>query len=205
MNSFRIEEISMINLSKKQYYFLVFLLFIAVLYGYKKHQEVSNQQNYLNPLLMERVHSIQDEIHTASSILTTAMDENQIPYAQWMQLKSAYKTIEDASYEIEKMARAIYPNRAQGLENATKTTSYLMASALVYIEDNFIEANLDRLDMITFSADEREVLEPIYNTTLAWRKISSQYYVVTSIITRKYWVDMMKEIQEESILFQKDK
>ncbi|WP_139192884.1 hypothetical protein [Anaerobacillus arseniciselenatis] len=183
---------------------MVFLLFIAVMYGYKKHQEVSNQHNYLNPLLMEKVHAIQKEIHTASSILTTAMDENQIPYAQWMQLKNAYKTIEHASYEIEKMARAIYPNRAKGLENATKTTSYLMASDLVYIEDNFIEANLDRSDMITFSAEERELLEPIYNTTLAWRKISGQYYVVTYIITRKYWVDMMKEIQEESILYQKD-
>lgn len=194
----------MINLSKKQYYFLVFLLFIAVIYGYKKHQEVSNQHNYLNPLLMEKVHDIQNEIHTASSILTTAMDENQIPYAQWIQLKSAYKTIEHASYEIEEMARAIYPNRAKGLENATKTTSYLMASDLVYIEDNFIEANLDTLDMITFSAEEREVLEPIYNTTLAWKKISSQYNVVTSIITHRYWVDMMKEIQEESILYQKD-
>lgn len=194
----------MINLSKKQLYFLVFLLFIAFIYGYKKHQEVSNLHNYLNPLLMEKVHAIQNEIHTASSILTTAMDENQIPYAQWIQLKSAYKTIEHASYEIEEMARAIYPNRAKGLENATKTTSYLMASDLVYIEDNFIEANLDTLDMITFSAEEREVLEPIYNTTLAWKKISSQYNVVTSIITHRYWVDMMKEIQEESILYQKD-
>ncbi len=190
------------QLSKKKYYLLVFLLLLSVLYGFKKHSEVSNQQDYLNPQLMEAVHSFQNEAYLTSSILNTLISENQISYAQWEQLKRGFEVLEHSSYEIEKMGRAIYPRRAKGLENATKNTSYLMASDLEYIEDNFLEEDLDRLDTITFQPEAQSKLELIYKTTAEWNKVSSQYVVSTDIINQTYWVKMMKEIQEPSTVFQ---
>lgn len=192
----------MVQLSKKHYYFLVFLLLLAVFYGYKKHEEASNQQDYLNPHLMSMINSIKNEIQIASSILDSATTENQIPYAQWIQLKNGLETIEHTSYEIEKIARAIYPSRAKELQNATKTTSYLMLSHLHYIEDNYLGTNMDRMDMITFPPAVQPVLEIMYNTTFEWREISSQYSVTNNIINRTDWVEMMKKIEEHSITFQ---
>ncbi|OIJ09686.1 hypothetical protein BKP35_16145 [Anaerobacillus arseniciselenatis] len=192
----------MVQITKKRYYLLILLLLISVFYGFKKHGEVSNQQDYLNPHLMEMMHSFQNEMHLASSILHTAMTENQIPYAQWKQLNRALKVIEDVSYEMEKMGRAIYPRRAQGLENATKNTSYLIANYLEYIEENFLADNLDRLDSITFPTKVQSMLELIYETTVAWNEVSSRYTVSNDIIKRTYWVEMMKDIQDPSIVFQ---
>lgn len=192
----------LVQMSKKQYYLVVFLLLFSAFYGYKKHSEVSQQRDYLNPHLMQLMHTIQSEIHTTSIILNTIMTENQIPYAQWKQLKNGFEAIEHSSYEIEKMGRAIYPNHAQGLENATKTTSNLIVNHLIYIEDNFIDTNMDRIDKITIPLETHSMLELIYEAANGWNEVSSQYYVTTDIIKRTYWVDMMKEIQDPSVVFQ---
>ncbi|WP_058308236.1 hypothetical protein [Gracilibacillus massiliensis] len=192
----------MIKLSKKRYYILVFLLFLSVLYGYNKHSEVNNQRDYLNPQLTEMLHSFQNEAYITSVILYTLKSENEIPYAQWKQLKKGFKVLEQSSYEIEKMGRAIHPSRAKGLENATKNTSSLISSDLEYIEENFLEEDLDRLDIITFPPEAQSKLEHIYTTTSKWNEISSQYAVSTNSIKQTYWVKMMKEIQEPSIVFQ---
>ncbi len=192
----------MIQLSKKRYYLLVFLLFLSVLYGFEKHRDVSKQQDYLNPQLMELVHSFQNEAYLTTSILHRLINENQIPYAQWKQIRRGFEVMEHSSYEIEKMGRAIYPRHAKGLENVTTNTSSLITSNLEYIEENFLEEDLDRTDIITFPPEALSKIELIYKTTAEWNEISNQYTVSTAIVQRTSWVKMMKELQEPSTVFQ---
>lgn len=151
---------------------------------------------------MEMMQAMQNEIHTTSSILHTVVVENEIPYAQWIQLKNGFEAIERSSYELEKMGRAIHPRQAQGLQNATKTTSHLIVNQLNDLEDHFLDPNMDRLDIVTFPLEAHSILELIYDATFSWKEISSHYHVTTNSIHRTYWVDMMKEMQEPSILFQ---
>ncbi|MDG5788582.1 hypothetical protein QA612_13935 [Evansella sp. AB-P1] len=192
----------MIQLSKKQYYILLLCLFVAIVFGYIKHLESNSQREYLNPLLMEKMHTIRNEVHTTSSILNTVITENEIPYAQWIQLKNGVEMIEDNIYEMEKMARAFYPYRAKELQNATKVTAHLILNQLKYIEDNFLESDLYRLDRISFSSEPYGLLEPIYETIYSWNVVTNEYHVTTDIIKHTYWVDMMIELVKSSIKYQ---
>lgn len=192
----------MIHLTKKQYYVFIFLFLVVVFFGYMKHTEVRNQQDYLNPHLIDMMHTIQNEVHITSSILHTAMEEKQIPYAQWKQLKSGFEAIEHSSYEIEKMGRAIYPNRAQGLAGTTKATSHFIVSDLLHLEEEYLEADMDPLDEVIFPPETHSILEPIYTTASEWKEISNEYHVRTNSVNQTYWVEMMKEMKKPSVVFQ---
>lgn len=193
----------MFQQSSKQYYILVFLLFISVFYGFQKHVEVNKQQEYLVPHLKERVWNLQSETNTTSVIMETVMRENEIPYAQWVQLKNGFKAIEDTSYEIEKLAKAIYPRHAEELQFATRTSASLIAGELRYLEATLLEEDVDRLDTVTFPKEMEATLVRIHETAAAWSEATNPFIGLPSnLIDQTDWVDMLKEMEDDSIAYQ---
>ncbi|TYS67471.1 hypothetical protein FZC76_12855 [Sutcliffiella horikoshii] len=193
----------MFQQSSKQYYILVFLLVIAVFYGFQKHVEVNKQQDFLEPHLKEMVGNLQLETNTTSVIMQTVMNENEIPYAQWVQLKNGFKTIEDASYEIEKLAKAIYPRHSDGLQFATKTSANLIAGELRYLEDTLLEEDMDRLDTVTFPKEMEATLVRIHDTVKGWNDATSPFIGLPSnLIDQTDWVELLKEMEDDSIAYQ---
>ncbi|UAL48223.1 hypothetical protein K7887_04460 [Sutcliffiella horikoshii] len=193
----------MFQQSSKQYYILVFLLFISVFYGFQKHVEVNKQQEYLVPHLKERVWNLQSETNTTSVIMGTVMRENEIPYAQWVQLKNGFKAIEDTSYEIEKLAKAIYPRHAEELQFATRTSASLIAGELRYLEATLLEEDMDRLDTVTFPKEMEATLVRIHETAAAWSEATNPFIGLPSnLIDQTDWVDMLKEMEDDSIAYQ---
>ncbi|WP_404461188.1 hypothetical protein [Sutcliffiella horikoshii] len=193
----------MFQQSNKQYYILVFLLFISVFYGFQKHVEVNKQQEYLVPHLKERVWNLQSETNTTSVIMETVMRENEIPYAQWVQLKNGFKAIEDTSYEIEKLAKAIYPRHAEELQFATRTSASLIAGELRYLEATLQEEDMDRLDTVTFPKEMEATLVRIHETAAAWSEATNPFIGLPSnLIDQTDWVDMLKEMEDDSNAYQ---
>ncbi len=193
----------MFQQSNKQYYILVFLLFISVFYGFQKHVEVNKQQEYLVPHLKERVWNLQSETNTTSVIMETVMRENEIPYAQWVQLKNGFKAIEDTSYEIEKLAKAIYPRHAEELQFATRTSASLIAGELRYLEATLLEEDVDRLDTVTFPKEMEATLVRIHETAAAWSEATNPFIGLPSnLIDQTDWVDMLKKMEDDSIAYQ---
>ncbi|WP_404350055.1 hypothetical protein LG311_04480 [Sutcliffiella horikoshii] len=193
----------MFQQSSKQYYILVFLLFISVFYGFQKHVEVNKQQEYLVPHLKERVWNLQSETNTTSVIMETVMRENEIPYAQWVQLKNGFKAIEDTSYEIEKLAKAIYPRHAEELQFATRTSASLIAGELRYLEATLLEEDMDRLDTVTFPKEMEATLVRIHETAAGWSEATNPFIGLPSnLIDQTDWVDMLKEMEDDSIAYQ---
>lgn len=193
----------MFQQSRKQYYILVFLLSISVLYGYQKHVEEKKQQKYLNSHLKEMVWNLQVETRTTSHTLKTLMSENEIPYAQWLQLKEGFKAIENTSYEIEKLAKAIYPRHADGLQFANKTSANLIAGELRYLEDTLLEEDMDRLDTVTFPKEMEATLVRIHDTAKGWSEATSPFIGLPSnLLGQTDWVEMLKEMEDDSIVYQ---
>ncbi|WP_226683203.1 hypothetical protein [Sutcliffiella horikoshii] len=193
----------MFQQSSKQYYILVFLLFISVFYGFQKHVEEKKQQEYLNPHLKEMVWDLQVETHTTSHTLKSLMSENEIPYAQWLQLKEGFKAIENTSYEIEKLAKAIYPRHADGLQFATKTSANLITGELGYLEDTFLEEDMDRLDIVSFPKEVEATLVRIQDTANGWSEATSPFIGLPSnLLSQTDWVEMLKEMEDDSISYQ---
>lgn len=193
----------MFQQSSKQYYILVFLLFISVIYGFQKHVEVNKQQEYLGPHLMEQVSSLQSETRTTSSIMQTLMSENEIPYAQWIQLKNGFKVIEDTSYEMEKLAKAINPRHADGLQFATRTSASLIAGELRYLEATLLKEDMDRMDTVTFPEEMEATLVRIHETAAGWSEATNPFIGLPSnLIDQTNWVEMLKEMEDVSIAYQ---
>ncbi|MGD6776781.1 hypothetical protein [Sutcliffiella horikoshii] len=195
----------MFQQSSKKYYILVFLLFISVLYGFQKHVEVNKQQDFLEPHLKEMVGNLQSETNTISSIMQRLMSEKEIPYAQWVQLKNGFNYIEDTSYEIEKLAKAIYPRHSDGLQFATKTSASLIAEELRYIEETLLEEDMDRLDTVAFPTEVEATLVRIHDTAAGWSEATNPFIGLPSnLLSRTGWVDMLKEMEDDSIAYQGD-
>lgn len=193
----------MFQQSSKQYYILVFLLFISVFYGFQKHVEVNKQQEYLGPHLMELVLSLQSETRTTSSIMQTIMSENEIPYAQWIQLKNGLNVIENTSYEIEKLAKAIYPQHADELQFATRTSASLIAGELRYLEATLLKEDMDRMDTVTFPEEMEATLVRIHETAAGWSEATNPFIGLPSnLLSRTDWVEMLKEMEDDSIEYQ---
>ncbi|WP_404431389.1 hypothetical protein [Sutcliffiella horikoshii] len=193
----------MFQQSSKQYYILVFLLFISVIYGFQKHVEVNKQQKYLEPHLKEMVSNLQLETRTTSSIMERVMRENEIPYAQWIQLKNGFKAIEDASYEIEKLAKAIYTRHTDGLQFATRTSASLIAGELRYLEATLLEEDMGRMDTVTFPKEMEATLVRIHETAAGWSEATNPFIGLPSnLLSQSDWVEMLKEMEDDSIAYQ---
>jgi len=193
----------MFQQSSKQYYILVSLLFISVFYGFQKHVEVTKQQEYLEPHLKEMVSNLQLETRTTSSIMETFMSKNEIPYAQWAQLKNGFKNIQDSSYEIEKLAKAIYPGHADGLQFATRTSASLIAGELRYLEATLLKEDMDRMDSVTFPKEMEATLVRIHETAAGWSEATNPFIGLPSnLIDQTDWLDMLKEMEDDSIAYQ---
>ena len=193
----------MFQQSSKQYYILVFLLFISVFYGFQKHVEVNKQQDFLEPHLKEMVGNLQSETNTISSIMQRLMSEKEVPYAQWVQLKNGFNYIEDTSYEIEKLAKAIYPRHADELQFATKTSASLIAEELRYLEKTLLEEDMERLDTVAFPTEVEATLVRIHDTAAGWSEATSPFIGLPSnLMNQTGWVEMLKEMEDDSIVYQ---
>lgn len=165
--------------------------------------EVKKQQEYLNPYLKEMVWNLQVETRTTSNIMKTLMIENEIPYAQWIQLKNGFKAIEDSSYEIEKLAKAIYPRSADGLKFATRNSASLIAGELRYLEATLLEEDMGRLDTVTFPKEVDATIARIHDTSKGWSEATFPFIgLPNNLLSQTDWVEMLKEMEDDSITYQ---
>ncbi|OIJ09152.1 hypothetical protein BKP35_17285 [Anaerobacillus arseniciselenatis] len=186
-------------MSKRTKILLITLLVLSVVFGGFQYQKNQKYETYLNSHLGESLNSLSWNVYILHEKTNQSLNADKIPKASLKQIEEVLLIIQEESNTIERLAKILYPKRANDLAGVTYNTTKFMADRI-----NLLFEEIDSNGILYLEEHTYNILKLIRDTGKSWDIELGVFNSSTKDVNMTDWVDTILRLQQHSERYQKE-